>query len=88
MPDKKKLRKSYDQVLTDIWTEWDEHTLDLEMSPFTNIESIPELEDSPGFNYSVGWAEGISVAMGWPLDPPGGRPLGPKQWSPKGRHPQ
>jgi len=87
MPDRKKLRKYYDQRLREIWAEWDEHTIDLEMSPFTNIESVPELEEKPGFNYIVGWVEGVSSAMDWPLDPPD-RPLGRKQWSPKGRHPQ
>lgn len=84
MPDQKKLRKHFDKTLREIWAEWDENTDDLEMSPFTNIESVPALEEMPGFNYMIGWLEGIAYAMDWPLD----RPLGPKQWSPKGRHPQ
>lgn len=83
MPDLNKLRKHFDQVLKDVWEEWDSHTLDSELSPFENMETAPGLEENAGFNYSVGWAEGVSNAMDWPLD----RPLGPKEWSPKGKHP-
>lgn len=89
MPDRKKLRKHYDQMLTDIWEEWDS-AVDRDgiptegISPFTDLDDVPDLDANPGFNWSVGWVGGVAAALDWPTD----RPLGPKQWSPKGRHPK
>lgn len=87
MPDLARLRREFDDILRQAWTTWVEHLgSDAEegVSPFHNLDLVPDLDDDAGFNHSVGWLYGVHEATGWPLDRPAGRlkPLGPKDWTP------
>jgi hypothetical protein len=84
MPDQKKLRAEYDRTLAGIWETWDSWISAAGLSPFMDMEEVPELEEQGAFNYEVGWVQGVANAMDWPTD----RPLGPKEWSPSGKYPR
>lgn len=88
MPDLARLRAEFDDILKQAWATWVDHLGSDAgkpgISPFSNMDLVPDLEDSPGFNYTVGWLLGVSDAKGWPLDQPE-KSLGPKDWTPKKR---
>lgn len=84
MPNVKKLRHAFDELLRDVWQEWDDVSPEPNWSPFLDLNEVPQLDQNPGYNYNVAWLTGVSDALDWSR----ARPLGPKQWSPKGRHPR
>ena len=79
------LRREFDMILRNVWNTWKEHlgsdAGQEGISPFSNMDLAPDLEENAGFNYSVGWLLGVSDAKGWSLDQPP-KPLGPKDWTP------
>ena len=71
MARKKSLANEFRFSLEQLWRRWLEESPDPEMSPFTDLEEAPELDNDPGFNHLLGWLRGVSEATGWSLDVPG-----------------
>ncbi len=80
MPNIATLWQEFNEVLLDVWETW--HIHDGERAgPFMELKSVGELYQSPGYSYSVGWALGVSEAMGWSTEDPG--PKSKKDWDPR-----
>lgn len=80
--DPQKLRRAFDGTLKTVWGEYLEYSQ--AGSPFEDLAEVLPLWENAGFNQELGWLTGVADVTGWSLD----RPLGPKQWSPKGKHPR
>lgn len=78
--DREKLRQRFDTTLEHIWEVWE--SWDLKGSPFEKLEDIKDTEQESGpifeLYFDVGWARGVSEALGWSLSRPG-----PREWSPR-----
>lgn len=78
----KKLRRNFDKTLESIWERWDE--LEIEGGPFGDLNQINqtglESVEIDQLYFEVGWARGVSEALGWSLKRPG-----PREWSPRDR---
>lgn len=80
--DRVRLRKEFDGYLKEAWRRWLDSDPDGGSSPFMDMEIVPDLDESPGFNHMCGWLTGVADATGWPLDNPFPPQLGPKDWTP------
>lgn len=72
------VRTDFYEKLREVWAEYIDQNKGTG-SPFHNLEDFPSLDESPNFNYDVGWLLGVSQAMSLPLD----REVGPREWSPR-----
>ena len=60
------LRREFNGNLYDVWKVWN----DLPGSPFMTLEEHPELDENAGYNYLIGWVQGVAWARGWSVDCP------------------
>lgn len=71
MMSRAKLRKTFEQVLQNIWQVWKDEIG--RGSPFESTEIIGRTflpggeETTNAFWHHVGWAKGVSQAMGWEI---------------------
>jgi len=89
-PDPDKLRTAFDETLAEIWKAWDSVADEEERKhfrdPFASVYWMDLLTEGGGYDdeardilhRDIGWVQGVSDALGWPLY----RPTG-KEWRPR-----
>lgn len=83
MPNTATLRAQFNMILSDVWEIWHDHRGEPD-GPFMELEMEEELDMDPGYNHSVGWALGVSQAMGWSTEDPNPKKRSRKSWDPRG----